>query len=106
MLIFLTFKINPYPHINDIKFNQVDIIEAINELSSNFATGPDGFPAILFKESKEKLAAHILHFLRTSFDEGRVLTSSKTVNITPVHKGRSRSLSNQYCLTALTSHFI
>ena len=34
-------EINPRPHIKDIKFNVVDIIEAKNELSSNSAAGSD-----------------------------------------------------------------
>ena len=29
-------EINPHPHIKDIEFNEADIIEAINKLTSKF----------------------------------------------------------------------
>ena len=43
-------------HINDISFNEDDIIEVINDLDSNSAPGPDGFPAILLKNCKFELS--------------------------------------------------
>ena len=39
------------PKLQDITFNEQDIINAINKLSESAASGPDGFPAILLKKS-------------------------------------------------------
>ena len=36
--------------INDINLTEKDLIEAISDLSTNAAAGPDGFPAILLKK--------------------------------------------------------
>ena len=40
----------------DIKFNQDDIIEAIDDISPTSADGPDGFPAILLITWKNALS--------------------------------------------------
>ena len=42
--------------ISDIEFNHSDFVKAIDELSPNAASGPDGFPSILLKKCKHSLA--------------------------------------------------
>ena len=39
----------------DIAFTECDIVSAIEELSDNSASGPDGTPAILLKKCKNEL---------------------------------------------------
>ena len=58
-----------FTHIKEvIKFNEAEIIEAISELNSNSAAGPDGFPLILLMECKNELGAPIFYIWRTSLD--------------------------------------
>ena len=42
--------------LSDIIINQSVICDAINEMSSSSASGPDGLPAILFKECRDELS--------------------------------------------------
>ena len=49
-LQFLTANCTP---LNDIDILDADIIEAINDINSYSAPGPDGIPAAFYKDSKK-----------------------------------------------------
>ena len=42
--------------IYDLEFSDTELADAMNELSSNAAPGPDGFPAILLKKCRHTLS--------------------------------------------------
>ena len=48
--------------LNNINFNAKAFKDAINELKSNSAAGPDGFPAILLKNARKNLTALLFFF--------------------------------------------
>ena len=93
-------------YISDIEFSVKNIEEAISEISTTAAAGPDRFPAILLKQCKSQLAKPLFIIWRTSMDSGVIPNIMKTANIIPVHKGGSRGLAKNYRPIALTSHLI
>ena len=92
--------------IKDMNLTEKDLIEAISELSTNAAAGPDGFPAILLKNCKNELAIPLCILWRKSLEKGLVPDDLKKSTITPIHKGESRSIPANYRPVALTSHLI
>ena len=97
---------NEGPTMNDIVFSETDIIRAIDEISTNAAPGPDGFPAIMLKNCKRVLAKPLYLIWRHSLDTGSIPGIDKTSHIIPIHKGGPRELPKNYRPVALTSHLI
>ena len=73
--------------LEDIDFNESDVIEAISSISTNAAPGPDGFPAILLKNSREQLAKPLKTFWRKCIEMGITIDIHKNNNITSIYKG-------------------
>ena len=92
--------------INDIKFNQEDIISAINEISENSACGDEDIPAIVLKNCKDILSYPIFCIWKESMETGYIPTKYKNQTITPVHKKDSRAIPANYRPISLTSHII
>ena len=90
--------------LEDLDFDETDIVEAINSISQNSSPGPDGFPAILLKKCKEALAKPIKIFWRTCLDSGTTINLHKTNNITPIFKGGDQGEASNYRPVSLTSH--
>ena len=94
---------NSCPVLCDILFTLEDIINSINDLSSNSASGPDGFAALLLKKCAHSLCIPLYQIYRTCMDSGVVPNSFKTSNITPIFKSGSKGLAVNYRPVALTS---
>ena len=77
------------PTIGNIKIEECDIVEAIDELSHTSSSGPDGIPAILLKMCKDSIKKPLLLLYRKLLDEGTVPASLKIAHIIPIHKGGS-----------------
>ena len=94
--------------LEDVIFDESDIEEAISELSSNSAAGPDNFPAKLLKECKSILSTPIYIIWRESLNKGIIPMTCKSANIVPIHKGqgKSRDAAKNYRPVALTSILI
>lgn len=92
--------------LNNISFNAKDFEDAIDELKSNSAAGPDGFPAILLKNCKKELSCPLVLLWKSSLHEGCVPEKLKKSLVTPIHKGGSRATAANYRPVALTSHLI
>ena len=93
--------------LHNIRFNEDDIVSSIDELKINAASGLLGYPAILLKRCKHALAKPLYIFWRRCLDVGRVPPLLlKQAIITPIHKGKSRSVAANYRPVALTSHLI
>ena len=97
---------DPSPSLRTVSFSDLDLMEAMEELSPNSAPGPDGFPAILLKKCNESLARPLAQIWRKSLQSGEIPESCKTATITPIHKGKSRAAAKNYRPVALTSHLI
>ena len=72
-------------YISDIEFSVKDIEEAISDISTTAAAGPERFPAILLKQCKSQLAKPLFIIWRTSMDSGVIPDIMKAANIIPVH---------------------
>ena len=94
------------PKLTDIEFTTHNIQEAIKEMGTNAAAGPDQFPAILLKNCPEELSTPLHIFYRNSLDSGMIPTQLKSAKITPIYKGGSRAEAKNYRPIALTSHII
>ena len=91
-------------NISDIEFSDYEMAEAMGELSTNAAPGPDGFPAILLKKYRHALAPPLARIWRKSVSNGEIPDISAT--IIPIHKGKSQAVPKNYRPVALTSHHI
>ena len=94
------------PSLNTIHFSDSELAEAMNDLASNAAPGPDGFPAILLKKCSAALSTPLARIWRKSLETNEIPAVCKTATITPIHKGKSRAIPKNYRPVALTSHLI
>ena len=100
------FNTNEENDLTDIIVNQQAIREAINELRSDSAAGPDGVPAIFLKQTASSISKPLAMLLRQSLDESSIAEIHKLAYITPLHKGGSTLQPKNYRLVSLTSHII
>ena len=94
------------PSLSQIQFSDSELAGAMNNLATNAAPGPDGFPAILLKKCSSVLAPPLALIWRKSLETSDIPTICKSATITPIHKGKSRAMAKNYRPVALTSHLI
>ena len=90
----------------DIEFTEQDIIDAIDELSNNATSGPDGISAVLLKACKKVLCKPLYILWRKCLDLGVTPESLKIAHITPIFKDGHQGVASNYRPIALTSHLI
>ena len=88
----------------DFVIEDDDILQAISEILSNSACGPDGIPAILLKQCKLELCKPINLIWSESFQSGVVPKFYKASYVTPIYKKGSRAIAVNYRPVSLTSH--
>ena len=89
--------------LSDIIINQSVICDTINEMSSSSASGPDGLPAILFKECRDELSIPLQILFAKSFSVNNIAQCLKSEAIVPVYKGGGASIPSNYTPISLTS---
>ncbi len=72
------------------------ISDAIKELKTNSATGPDGLPPIFLLKCEKSLIVPLKLIYSQSFSSGSVPDIFKVGIITPIHKGGNRNESKNY----------
>ena len=72
--------------LHNVSFDVDDIMEAIDQISSTAAAGPDKFPALLLKMCKQSLAKPLFLIWRRSLDTGEIPFVLKTANVVPIYK--------------------
>ena len=100
------FTSDEVPSLTDIDFSEKDIVAACSELKSSSAAGADGIPSSLLKTCKNELSRPLYILWRASLDKGHIPADLLLVLISPVHKGGSRGLPQNYRPVALTSHIV
>ena len=94
------------PSLEDIEFDEEDIIKAINSMPNHSAPGPDKFPSILLKQCKNELATPLYILWRKSLDTGQVPKILKQQSIVPIYKKGSKAKPENYRPVSLTSHIL
>lgn len=89
-----------------LSFTETDIMDAINEIRNNAASGPDGVPPTVLKNCREALAKPIFLIWEESFKTGVVPRCYKNSYISPLYKKGSRAVASNYRPVSLTSHII
>ena len=92
--------------LTDIDFSEKDIVDAIDELKNNSASGPDGIAAIFLKKCKNSLSKPLFQLWRKCLDLGISPCKLKEAHIIPIYKGGHQGLASNYRPVALTSHLI
>ena len=92
--------------LSDMKFDDSDIIKAIDELNINAGTIDEDIPARVYKNCKENICKPFTLIWTKSLAKGKVPPALKTQYITPIHKGGPKTDSAKYRPIALTSHLV
>ena len=92
-------------YLTNIVLSEKIIFEAIHELSTRSAAGPDGIPSSLLVNCATELAPLLLIVFTHSLSSGVVPPSFKLAAITPVFKSGDRTTPNNYRPISLTSVF-
>ena len=96
-----------YPFTDDLlEFSQSDVIEAIGEIKSSAAAGPDEVPVQLLHGCKHSLALPILMIWSHSKETDVVPQFYKLSHISPLYKKGSKALPENYRPVSLTSHIV
>lgn len=92
--------------IGDINIYKKDIKDAIREIPTYAAPGPDKLPAIILKECVDEIVEALLIIWRRSLDTGEIPDILKLQTIIPLFKKGSKILAENYRPVSLTSHLI
>ena len=90
------------PQLSNITIDKNKIIEAIHDLSTHSAPGPDCVPAIVFKECAEALSEPLMILFNSFFDCHYIPDILKKAAIVPVYKSGERSNPINYPPISLT----
>ena len=90
----------------NVTFDEEDIKEAIDQISSTAAAGPDRFPPLFLKMCKHSLIKPLFIMRRKSLDTGEIPPLLKIADVVPIFKNGNRGVPSNYRPVALTSHLI
>ncbi|XP_072016713.1 uncharacterized protein [Amphiura filiformis] len=94
---------SPHPSMDRITVNIQGVIKLLQNLKPHKATGPDGIPARLLRETALEIAPAITLLFQASLDQGKVPASWKKASVVPIFKKGDRSLAANYRPISLTS---
>ena len=94
------------PQLSNITIDKNKIIEAIHDLSTHSAPGPDSVPIIVFRECAEALSDPLMILFISFFDCHYIPDNLKRAAIVPVYKSGERSNPINYRPISLTPIFM
>ena len=103
-LIDLDIPTQRCPSLDDIQIQNEDIKEAIKDMNSYSAPGPEDLPPAFYKEYVDELATPIKMIWRKSLDTGKTIEGKTVSVITPIYKSGNKSDPSNYRPIALTNH--
>lgn len=89
--------------MEDIIVSEEEIIKLLTNLDVNKATGPDGVPTRLLKETAHQVAAPLKYIFQKSLDTGMVPGDWKKATVCPIHKKGDKCNVENYRPVSLTS---
>ena len=92
-----------HPIMDDITVCQNGVIKLLRNLKPFTASGPDGIPSKLLKETAAEISPAITLLFQASIDQGKVPPQWKKAQIVPIFKKGSRSSPANYRPISLTS---
>ena len=92
-----------HPTMNHILIDSRGIVKLLKNINPHKASGPDGIPARLLKETAEEIAPAITLLYQASLNQGRVPSAWKKALIVPIFKKGSRSSPANYRPISLTA---
>ena len=92
--------------LTGVTLSKDNIEEAIKEMATTSTAGSDHFPAVLLKRCANELSVPFVSLYTFSLESSIILKQLKTANITPIHKGGSKTEAKNYRPVALTYHII
>ena len=100
-----------YPDKSNAKLEDIiitidDIKEAVKEIPTYAAPGPDKLPAIVLKECINEIAVALLIIWKKSIETGEIPEYLKLQTIIPLFKKGSKAAAENYRPVSLTSHLI
>ncbi|XP_045511489.1 uncharacterized protein LOC123706298 [Colias croceus] len=90
-------------YMSSINVTQKTVLKTLRNLDVNKASGPDGLPAIVFKNCAPELSPVLTRLFRLSLKSGIVPKSWKVANVQPVPKKGSRAEPTNYRPISITS---
>ena len=92
-----------HPTMDNITVCQNGVIKLLRNFKPFTASGPDGIPTNLLKETAVEIPPAITLLFQATIDHGRVPSQWKKAQIVPIFKKGSRSSPANYCPISLTS---
>lgn len=91
------------PKMKPINVTCAGVAKLLRNLKPHKATGPDGIPARLLRETAEQIAPAVTLLFQASLDQGKVPSLWKAAHVVPIFKKGSRSSAENYRPISLTS---
>ena len=95
--------VSNHPTMDNISVSVNGVIKLLKNLKSFAASGPDGIPTMLLKQTAEEIAPAVTLLFQASINQGKVPTQWKKAHIVPLFKKGSRSDAANYRPISLTS---
>ena len=92
--------------LHTINFTKQGVQEVLAEMSETSAPGPDGLPVGCLKQGGQGLAEFLAKFMNQSMTEADVPLLLRLMMISPIYKGKDKSMAVNYRPVALTLHII
>jgi len=84
------------PLFVDLQISVTEVLAYLRQLDVNKATGPDGIPSRLLKETAEQIAPSLTKLFNKSLQLGVVPSDWKLANLVPIFKTGKRELVENY----------
>ena len=94
---------SPHPTVPEFQVNSEGVRKLLAKLKPHSASGPDGLPARLLKETADELAPAVTLLFNATLHQGRIPREWKSAYVTPIFKKGDKHRPENYRPISLTS---